>query len=117
LNHRPEIDDVVVLITDGEPRGKKSTPNDTKQSAQDLKDRDVLLVTAGVGEQSEEKEFEDMLKSLATSPDYFVKAAFDKMGDILDTLIAKSCTKPGKGNKEIVHVLQVIQNTSQKYSE
>ena len=95
-NNRPNVDDVIVLITDGEPRGKRNTPELTKQYAQDLKDREILLVAAAVGPQSERKEFKELLEGLATSPDYFLKAQFDKMDAILGTLVAKSCIKPGK---------------------
>ena len=95
LNNRQNVDDVIVLITDGEPRGKRNTPELTKQYAQDLKDREIVLVTAAVGPQSETPKFKQLLRGLATSPDYFFKAQFDEMDAILGKLVAKSCIKPG----------------------
>lgn len=94
-NHRPKIADVIILITDGEPRGKSNTVELTKQYAKDLKDKGVLFVTAAVGPQSEKREFAKLLKGLATAPDYFLKAQFDNMEQILGTLVAKSCIPPG----------------------
>ncbi|CAB3991507.1 Hypothetical predicted protein [Paramuricea clavata] len=95
-NHRQEIADVVVLITDGKPQGKSNSIALTKQYAKDLKDKGVLLVTAGVGPNSKKTEFKNLLKKLATSPDYFLQAEFDNMKAILNTLVARSCTKPGE---------------------
>ena len=90
------MDDVVVLITDGEPLGNQFTKSLTKEYAEDLKDREVFLVTAGVGPESKKKEFRDYLENLATSPGYFFKAMFSEMDEILEKLVNKSCTKPGK---------------------
>jgi hypothetical protein len=39
----------VVLITDGEPRGRSNTIELTKKYAKELKDKGVLFVTAAVG--------------------------------------------------------------------
>ena len=96
-NYRPNVDDVIVLITDGEPRGQPNSRQLTKQFAQDLKERKIVLLTAAVGPQSENAKFRELLQELATSPDYFFKAKFDYMETILEKLVWQSCTKPGKG--------------------
>ena len=90
------MDDVIVLITDGEPVGEWNTKLLAMDYAQDLKNRNILIVAAGVGEKSEQQEFQDVLANLATSEDFVVKAQFDKLDDILDKLVAKSCIKPGR---------------------
>ena len=95
-NLRPEVGDAVVLITDGEPYGKKNTPELTKQYAKDLKDRNVLIVAVGIGPRSENEKFQNVLLDLATSRDYFVKAQFDKLGHILDMLVVRSCVRAGR---------------------
>ena len=95
-NHRSDIDDVVVLITDGEPFGRRDTLNETIRYANMLKKKNVRLITAGVGSKSEKPEFIKILKELATSPKYFLKAKFDEMDKILSKLIASTCVKPGK---------------------
>ena len=56
----------------------------------------MLMVVAGVGRNSEDPEFQKVLINLATSQDFFFKAQFDHLDDILDKLVAKSCTKPGR---------------------
>ena len=96
MNYRRNIDDVVVLITDGQPRGRRNTLELTKRYATELKERKVLLVTAAIGPKSEQQQFKKILKELATSPEFFLKAQFDNMDQILRTLVAKSCIKPGK---------------------
>ena len=95
-NLRPEVGDAVVLITDGEPYGKKNSPELTKQYAKDLKDRNVLIVAVGIGPRSENEKFQNVLLDLATSRDYFVKAQFDKLGYILDMLVVRSCVRAGR---------------------
>ena len=45
-NNRPDVDDVVVTITDGEPRGRSNTLQLTKEYANDLKEKGILIVGA-----------------------------------------------------------------------
>lgn len=86
----------MVLITDGEPRGRSNTTELTKKYAKELKDKGVLFVTAAVGPQSENPEFAKLLKEVATSPDFFLNVQFDSMDEMLGTLVAMLCIKPGK---------------------
>ena len=95
VNFRRDVGDVILLITDGEPRGKSDTLQLTMQYAKDLKDKNVLIVAAGIGRQSENVEFQKVLINLATSRDFFVKAPFDEL-DIVDKLVDMSCIKPGR---------------------
>ena len=95
-NHRSDIDDVVVLITDGEPFGRRDTLNEAIRYANMLKKKNVRLITAGAGSKSEKPEFIKILKELATSPQFFLKAKFDEMDKISSKLIANTCVKPGK---------------------
>lgn len=95
-NYRPDAEDGIVLITDGEPRGKRNTMQLTKQQAQNLKNENVSIVVVGAGRQSENPRFQRTLMDLATSPDYFVKSRFDELDDILDKLVTKSCIKSGR---------------------
>ena len=96
VNFRRDVGDVILLITDGEPRGKSDTLQLTMQYAKDLKDRNVLIVAPGIGRQSDYAEFQRVLSELATSSDFFVKAKFDQMNNILDKLVDMSCIKPGR---------------------
>ena len=85
-----------MLITDGEPRGRRDTPEETRKYANMLKKKDIRLITAGVGSQSEKPEFIKILRELATSPKFFLKAKFNEMDKIMSKLIASTCVKPGK---------------------
>ena len=93
-NNRPGVDDVVVIITDGEPRGRRNTLQMTKQYANDLKEKGVLVVAAAVG--PDRKNFRHILDELATSTNYVLEADFTQMDGILAKLVASSCIKPGK---------------------
>ena len=108
LNHRPNVDDVIVLITDGEPWGKRNTPQLTQQYAQDLKYRKVLLITAGIGPQSDRKQVKLLLEVLATSSEHFLKAKFDEMYkiDLFGVLVAQSCLVSGKRMSFTLHIFQ-----------
>ena len=92
-NFRTDVNDTILLITDGEPNS--NTMEYTKQYAKELKDKNILIVTTGVGSKSENETFQKVLIELATSQDFFVKAKFDKLDDILETLVARSCVEPG----------------------
>lgn len=96
LNFRRDVNDVIVLITDGVPRGKRNSSPLAKQYAKDLKNRKVLIVTAGVGRQSENANFQRVLMDLATSPDFFIKASFNQLGGVVDKVVEMSCIKPGR---------------------
>ena len=94
-NYRPNVDDVIVLITDGVPNGLADAENRTKKHAQKLKDRNIVIITVGVGKQA--KEHESLLKDLATSSDHFVYVTgFHMLQKLLDKLVTKSC-RPGAG--------------------
>lgn len=88
-NVRPGIQDVIVLVTDGAPTNKPKS----KINAQKLKDKKILIVGAAIGPKRDA--FFDQLKDLATKG-YAVKADFDKLDDVIDTIISKSCRRAGK---------------------
>ena len=56
----------------------------------------MLMVVAGVGRNSEDPKFQEVLINLATSRDSFFKARFDNLDNILNKLVAKSCVQPGR---------------------
>ena len=91
-NNRPDVDDVVVIITDGEPRGRSNTLQLTKEYANDLKEKGILIVGAAVG--PDRRKFKHILEELATSSKYVLDADFNQMDDILAKLVASSCIKP-----------------------
>ena len=94
-NYRPNVDDVIVLITDGVPNGIDDAENRTMKYAQKLKDRNIVIITVGVG--SLAKRYEHVLIDLATSDDHFVYVTgFHTLKDLLDKLVTKSC-RPGAG--------------------
>ena len=82
-----------MLITDGAPHGKSDTKEKAIEYAQDLKDKGVLLVAAGVGPQR--RRFKHVLIELATSKEYVLEANFKDMDQILERLVASSCIKSG----------------------
>lgn len=94
-NYRSDVDDVILLITDGVPNGLQNSEKITKQYAQDLKDRNIVIITVGVG--SLAKRYEHVLIDLATSDNHFVYVTgFHMLESLLDKLVTKSC-RPGAG--------------------
>ena len=92
-NNRPDVDDVVIIITDGEPRGKWNSKEVALRYAGLLKDKGVLIVGAAVG--PNRKKFKHILEQLATSKRYTLDADFQNMDAILGKLVESSCIKPG----------------------
>ena len=99
-NNRPDVEDVVVIITDGEPRGRRDTLEMTKKYAKELKDKGVLVVAAAVG--PDRRKFKHILEELATSPEMVLEADFEHMDGILAKLVASSCMKPGRKVRLII---------------
>ena len=81
---RWEIQDVVVLVTDGRP----SNFDKAKGAAKLLKDKEILVVGAAIG--PKRNEFMPQLEQLASGKEYVVKADFDEL-DVIGTIIAKFC--------------------------
>lgn len=99
LNHRKDIDDVVLLFTDGEPRARKRKwireqyEMAGKYSAE-LMARNVSIVALAVGEEAKKPEFK---KNIASWSTYMFTSGFKDLNKVLDKIIKKSCgIKPCK---------------------
>ncbi|XP_046864510.1 uncharacterized protein LOC124458761 isoform X3 [Xenia sp. Carnegie-2017] len=99
LNNRPNIADVVLLITDGEPRGRKvgDELKDAYKYSSAIKDKDILIVGVAVGDPSIVKKFKPVIKKMSTSEKTTFDSKFDSLDKILSQIVDASCTpfKPG----------------------
>ena len=91
---RPEIQDVVVLVTDGRPT---NFPKANK-TAKLLKDKGILIVGAAIG--PERHKFMHKLEQLASGEEYVVNATLDKLDDVIGKIINKSCSSSGAPGKQ-----------------
>ena len=85
FNHRRRHDDVIILLTDGEPFGITNAREKAIAEAQKLKDRGVLIIGLGVGTVN--------MKTLReiSSPGEAVMATFENIHTKLERLAAGSC--------------------------
>ena len=88
MNHRSRYDDVIILLTDGEPHGVSNVKQKTIAQAKILKDRGVLIIGLGVGSVNMAT-----LRAIS-SPGEAVLATFDNIHTKLERLVAGSC-QPG----------------------
>lgn len=87
-NHRKTVDDVIVIITDGEPYGVSTAIEDTKKYAQKLKSKGITIIGIGVGPAVDK--YWHILQDIA-SPGQAIKAKFSGIRQILGKLVSKSC--------------------------
>ncbi|CAB4007900.1 Hypothetical predicted protein [Paramuricea clavata] len=85
LNHRSEYDDVIILLTDGEPFGVRNVMQKTIAQAKILKRRGVPIIGLGVGSVNMAT-----LRKIS-SPGEAVLATFDNIHTKLETLVRGSC--------------------------
>lgn len=94
-NYRPKVANVVILITDGEPRGAWNEEILAYQYADSLKKKKVLIIGIAAGPQS--KSFRDVIEKIATSKEDTFDVDFSEFDKIMTKLVDASCQpfKPG----------------------
>ncbi|XP_028411875.1 uncharacterized protein LOC114534612 [Dendronephthya gigantea] len=93
LNHRTEIDDVILLFTDGEPRARtnaliKEQYEMADEYSASLMARNVSIIALAVGKEAEKPEFRKNIKSWSN---HMFTSAFDKLDDVLAKIVDESC--------------------------
>lgn len=100
LNARTNIADVVMILTDGEPRGKRRNDqlNLAIQHSSLMKKRDILIVGIAVG--PNRNQFKNDIVKMSTNSSMVFDAEFDGLDRIIDKVVDASCTpfEPGKLN-------------------
>ena len=85
LNYRSNYDDVILLITDGEPYGVANVKQLAIAEAQKIKDKGVLVVGLGVGNVNM-----GTLKAIS-SPGEAVMATIEQIHEKIEEIVAGSC--------------------------
>ena len=114
LNHRPDIADVILLFTDGEPRAKtrKLTAEQTllaQQCSASLKDdKGVKIIGLAVGLPQVVGKFLPLIKEWSSEDSVF-STKLDELDNVLDQLVAKTCENPGKSSYDqgFLHVVRM----------
>ena len=97
LNHRPDVNDVIVLITDGLPsktRIQKDVYNYTVSLARSLKQKGIRIV--GIGYSDFGKRLANSIKDISTRDEVII-TALDDIGMIVDRVIDGICPQPRLG--------------------
>ena len=87
MNYRPSYDDVILLITDGEPTSAvpMNVKNKAIDEAQKLKDKGVLVIGLGVGNVNMQT-----LEAIS-SPGEAVMATIEKIHEKMEEIVSGSC--------------------------
>ena len=93
-NNRPDVPDVVVIITDGNPWGIENILNITINKANLIKEKGIEIVGAAVGSKEVRNEFKPKLEKMVTSPEHIVEADYKDINSIRSKLIENTCKKP-----------------------
>ena len=96
-NHRPGIDDVIMLFTDGRPNPNGPPEHDQIPVANNfsakLKNKNVKIIALAVGDLSTDIENHNLLKNWASLPskDYFYETNGWDLNNIEDKLVNPLC--------------------------
>mgnify|MGYP002804300846 CR=1 FL=1 len=93
-NNRPDVPDVVVIITDGNPWGIDNILNITIKKANLIKEKGIEIVGAAVGSKGVRNEFKPKLEKMVTSPEHIVEADYKDINSIRSKLIENTCKSP-----------------------
>lgn len=93
LNHRPDIDDVILLVTDGEPRGSRNTKADTLAEAEYLKAKGVRIIGVRLAHYPVHSDF---IKNVSTD-DQSIETTFDDIGNTVDRIVLGFCPQLTSG--------------------
>lgn len=85
MNHRPDREDVIILVTDGQPFGGKNSKQLAIDHAKKLKDKHIQIVGLGFADVNMET-----LKAIS-SPGKAVMGTVDNIDKELEKLVAGSC--------------------------
>ncbi|XP_028411883.1 collagen alpha-1(VII) chain-like [Dendronephthya gigantea] len=90
-NNRPDIDDVVVIITDGNPWGVEGVLAKTIANASRIKAKGIEIVGAAVGSPEMRDRFKANLIRMSTSEEHVVETDYKDIDTIRSKLIQTTC--------------------------
>ncbi|XP_028404264.1 uncharacterized protein LOC114526919 [Dendronephthya gigantea] len=101
-NYRADVEDVILLFTDGAPNPdytgyrsqrlqKQNQKRIADETAEKLKNNSVLIVGLAAGQPDKVAKFKPFLENWATSPDLVFEAQLDKLDKVLNELVDASC--------------------------
>lgn len=98
-NNRLGVQDVVVIITDGDPYAGNidNVLEKTMANASVIKEKGIQIVGAAVGNEAMRAKLRPKLEAMATSAEFVVEADFKDIKTIRSMLISKTCRIPGPG--------------------
>ncbi|XP_028415968.1 collagen alpha-1(XII) chain-like [Dendronephthya gigantea] len=91
--YRPNVSDVVVILTDGEARDREKALEEAKK----LREKRVQIITIGMGEEETVATFRKDLRAMASKSSNVFTADFKKLPYLVKTLTSEICfAKPPK---------------------
>ena len=97
-NARPDVRDLVILITDGIPKPRSRRNNQTELGLNvttTMKENNIRILVIGIETTSSKDEFRKVGRAFATEGDYF-SSNFGELESIIGGLVSSSCSiKPG----------------------
>jgi glutaredoxin-related protein len=97
FNHRDDVDDVVLLFTDGRPKPEDEQTAMANKFAQILKNRNVTIIGLAVRVPGKVEEFKPNIERWATSPQLVYEAKIDNLDNVISKLVQASCNETREG--------------------
>lgn len=109
--YRPNVSDVVVILTDGEARDRVKALEEAKK----LREKGIQIITIGMGEEQTIATFRKDLRAMASKSSNVFTADFKKLPYLVKTLTSEICyAKKPKGMRVF---REQIPHSSLKYAQ
>ena len=91
-NHRGDVDDVILLFTDGNPNPTDTQMPLANKYAKILKSRNVTIVGLAAGVPDDVVKFKHNIQRWATSPQLVFEAELNNLDNVISKLVKASCS-------------------------
>ena len=91
FNYRDDVDDVVLLFTDGRPKPEDEQTRKANENADILKTRNITIIGLAVRVPGKVEEFKPNIERWATSPQLVFEAKIDNLDNVISKLVKASC--------------------------
>ena len=107
FNYRGDVDDVILLFTDGNPNPEDEQTSKANKYSKILKTRNVTIAGLAAGVPDEVEKFKHNIKKWTTSPQLVFEAELGQLDTVISKLVKASCEEI-HGGKLILFVLDLV---------
>ncbi len=93
FNHRGNVDDVILLFTDGNPNPEDKQTRKANKYSKILKNRNITITGLAAGVPDEVEKFKHNIKKWATSPQLVFEAELSQLDTVISNKTSESIVR------------------------